>query len=186
MDILTSLKVPTVMVDGLSVNALVLAVLAIVMILAFLAMRGRGFLPKVSAVVLALLVSVPLTVALAEQLSHPKELSLDWVEAQGEDGLLVHAVKDEGPDRIQLWLDIDGHPRAFFLPWSEELEKSLREAAEAIQGPDGLQGDLRLRLQNSLKSDPQFFGKLWPMPPLKEEDHNEAPAPRVFAPKVVA
>ena len=175
-NILEFLKVPNVALFGFDVNALTAVVVAMVLAITAIAVRARGLSCKVGAVALFLAMAPVLFVALAEQLSHPKELSLKWVQQQGQKGMRVHSVVIRPPEKIYLWLDINGTPRAFWIPWSKPLERSLRRALE--QWGDGRNGMLRFRFQPSLETEPRFYMMPWPAPPPK--DAPPVPRPYMF------
>jgi len=184
--VLQALKVPTILVGGFDLTVLAVLILVVVFLLGFLALRGRGVGPKILTLVLVLLATPTLAVALVEQLSHPKELDLAWLKTLGPRGLLVYGSVSEPPKRVHIWIDIDGQPRAFYIPWSQQTEDSLGQAQQENDKAGG--GDLRLRAQNFEDSlddqSPMFYPEPWPAPAPKEEV--PATAPRKFDPKFAA
>lgn len=172
-DILAYLKTPTVLVGGFTITMLVAVVMVLILTLAFLAVRGTGLKYKVSALAIVPLVFVTTAVALVAQLSHPRELSLSWLQSQGESGVAIHASVVHPPKRIHLWIDVDGDPRAFFVAWSKELEKSLQAARK--KSKDGRKGQLRFRFEPSLEEDPQFYSMPWPAPEPKDVPKRQEP-----------
>lgn len=182
-----SLKVPTVMIDGITFSAFSIVILLLVIVLAAFALRGRGLKSKLGAVALAMTILLGLTVAYAEQLSYAKELDLAWLKSQGEDGVRIYGTYSHAPETIDLWMEIKdehGEPRSrlFFIPWSEALERSLAQADAAITAAGG--GELMLRIEPSLEKEPQFY----PIPQLAPPPKDEVPqqAPRRFVPSVSA
>ncbi|MES2006804.1 MAG: hypothetical protein V4436_01710 [Patescibacteria group bacterium] len=184
--VLQSLKVPTVLIGGFDLTVLCVLIFVVVFMLAFLALRGRGRGSKILTVVLVLLATPTLAVALVEQLSHPKELDLAWLKTLGPRGLLVYKSVSEAPVRVHIWIDIDGEPRAFYIPWSQSTEDSLGLAEEQNESAGG--GDLRLSSKNFEASlddqPPMFYAEPWPAPTPKEVEPETAP--RNFKPEVGA
>ncbi len=115
-----------------------------------------------------------LTVSLAEQLSHPKELSFHWLKQQDKHSLSIHEAILQPPKAIHLWVSIDGKPRAFFIAWSEELEATLQAAKRKLRDGDG--GDLQLRLDDKSFT---FDVEPWPAPAPKSVEPETA-QPRRF------
>lgn len=175
-DVLQILKVPTVFMAGFSISLVVGVVLVMLGALAYFATRAPGMQSKIAGVTLVPASIALVGVALVEQLSHPKELSLAWVVSQGENGIAVHKTIIDPPKRIHLWIDIDGTPRAFFLHWSKALEQSLQEALKRWK--EGQAGKLRFRFEPSLETEPQFYVMPWPAPAPKDE--KPGPPPRRF------
>jgi len=169
--VLSSLKVPTILAYGFTVNAVAMVVVGCVFALAYFAIRAPGFWSKVATVVLIGSTTTSLAFAMVEQLSHPKELSLSWIQEKGEEGIAVHNVIIKPPESIHMWVDIDGSPRAFWVQWNKQLEQSLKNAMK--QWGDGTKGQLRFRFQPSLEKDPKFYLQPWPMPRPKD-----VPVPR--------
>jgi len=172
-DMLAHLNTPTVLVGGFSVTMLVGLVMALVFGLAFLAMRGAGLKYKIGAVAIVPVVIATTALALIAQLSHPRELSLSWLRSQGEKGVAVHSSVVHPPRRIHIWIDVNGEPRAFFVKWSKELEKSLQDARKKSQ--QGRKGQLRFRFEPSLENDPRFYSMPWPAPEPKDVPKKREP-----------
>lgn len=165
-DLVSSLKVPTLLIEGFTVNAIALVAICIAVVLAGLAVRAPGIRPKVAAVAAVPLLTATIAYAMVEQLSHPKELALWWLKAQGENGVSIHNTIVIPPKWVHLWMDVEGEPRHFFIPWSEDLEQSLRQARKE---QEGRKGELRLRFEPSLEREPKFYSMPWPAPPPKDE-----------------
>lgn len=166
-DILSGFKVPTTLIDGFTINMIVLAVILGVMLLAYLAMRGPGIRSKIVAFAMIPFIGCAVIYAMLEQLSHPKELSISWLKNQGENGVSIHGTIIVPPRLIHIWIDYDHEPRNFFVPWSKELEESLQAAME--ENKDGEGGDLRLRFEPSLDETMKFYSLPWPAPAPKDE-----------------
>jgi hypothetical protein len=174
-ELLAYLKVPTVLTGGFTFSALFGMILALLFVLGFMALRGPGLKYKLTAILLVPLIVATTALALVEQLSYPKELARAWLHTQGEAGVAVHYAIVQPPKKVDLWIDLDGQPRAFWLPWTKELEKSLQAALE--QSQSGRNGQLRFRFEPSLEQTPQFYSLPWPAPPPKDE---ESPAKKPF------
>lgn len=156
------LTAPTVLIEGFSVTSVAAIVVVCMLILAFFTIKLPGLHVKVMTIMLIPVATAALAGAMIEQLSHPKELSEVWLESRGENGLAIHKAIINPPNRIHIWLDIEGEPRAFFVSWSKELEKSLQKAME--ESRDGRRGQLRFRFEPSLEERMQFYAIPWPAP----------------------
>ena len=172
-NLLLTLKVPTVMVKGFTINMVAAIAVGIGMRLALLAIRARGFLPKVCALAALPLMGTSVAVAMVEQLSRPKELSIAWFQAQGTDGVSIHSTIVMPPEKIHVWMDVDGEPRNFYVAWSEQIERSLTEAQKALEGSGG--GQLKLRFEPSLETKLQFYPMPWPAPAPKDQPLQDDP-----------
>ena len=173
MELLEFLKVPTVYV-------IAAACLLVFTGVSYLALKSSGILLKVLVLLAVLVVPGLFGVALIEQLSHPKPLSYAWLKHQGEKGVRVLKPILDPPRSIHLWLLIENEPRAFFVPWSEEMEQELMEAMERWQ--NGKNGQLLFRFEPSLDDQkPTFDVMPWPAEPEKEptppKEPRRLPAP---------
>ena len=129
----------------------------------------RKLLPKVSALLAAILI-LPVTYAsFAELLSKPKPIKLEWWHKQSEEATVVSSVmrEDEG---IFLWLQIKGiqEPRSYVLPWDQELAKQLHEAQQKAEESNS---ELRMRLPFEKTLDdmePKFYALPQIAPPPKD------------------
>lgn len=124
---------------------------------------------------------LPLAYAsLADLLSRPKPVDLEWWQAGAEEATVLGSVLQEDQG-IHLWLQLPdlAEPRGYVLPWSrataENLQAAQREAEQ--QG-----GDVRMRLpfEPSLdQREPKFYAP--PQPALPPKDH-AGPGPQFFQP----
>jgi hypothetical protein len=81
---------------------------------------------KVAALTIATLLLPAAYISLVELLSRPKPISLEWRYSEVSKAVVLHADWREG-ESIYLWLrvpEIDD-PRAYVLPWSQELAEQL-------------------------------------------------------------
>jgi hypothetical protein len=116
--------------------------------------------------------------AMADLLSRPKPVALEWWLKRAADATVLGSVIEE-ERRVYLWLQLDGsdQPRAYALPWdrrmAEQLQEAQREAAER-------QTAVRMRLpfEPSLDDrEPKFYAL--PQPALPPKEPPPAPA-RVY------
>jgi hypothetical protein len=177
-ELLALLKVPTVFFGGFSINSLIVVLLGALFLLAFYAVQRRGLSAKLITVIVILAAVPGFFVAMVEQLSRPKELSMQWLREQGEKGISVDSVKVTPPKRIYIMMEQEGESRLYYIPWTKKAEESLRKALEARKGRPGKGGDLRLRFEESLEKEPQFYELPWQAPPPKDGGDENAPAPQ--------
>ncbi|GBD44284.1 hypothetical protein HRbin40_01769 [bacterium HR40] len=112
--------------------------------------------------------------ALADLLSRPKPVSLEWWQKRAEEATVIAGTLREGRG-IYLWLRLAGsdEPRAYVLPWSRDLAQQLQQAlAEAEERG----GEVRMRLPFEPSWDdrePKFYALPQPaLPPKDETPHN--------------
>ncbi len=177
-DLLAILKVPTIFLGGFTVSALIIALCAALFLLAFYAIQRKGLTAKFITVFVLLFAVPGFFVAMVEQLSRPKELSMQWLQQQGEKGISVDSVKVSPPRRIYIMMEQGGESRLYYIPWSKKAEESLKKAIEKRKGREGKGGgDLRLRFERSLEDEPQFYETPWPAPPPKDGDGDREQSP---------
>jgi hypothetical protein len=134
-----------------------------------------------AAALAATMLFLPLAYAsLAELLSKPKPVALEWWLSHAPEAEVVasRAIENEG---IYLWLLLPevAEPRAYVLPWdrasAEQLQQALREAEQ--QG-SGVQ--MRLPFEPSLDDrEPKFYAL--PQPALPPKDLTDPP-PQFYQP----
>ncbi len=101
----------------------------------------RAVAAKVSALVLAALLLPLGYVSLADLLSRPKPVNLEWVHRDLAEATVLGAKLQEG-QAIYLWLKLAevAEPRAYALPWDQRLAEQLHRAQrEADTTGTGLQ-----------------------------------------------
>lgn len=100
---------------------------------------------KVGAVILAALF-LPIGYAtLIGLLSRPKPIELEWARPAPEDTtVLASSLKEQ--EAIFLWLEVAGleEPRAYRLPWDEQLARQLHDAQRAARQKGG---NVRMRMR---------------------------------------
>lgn len=167
------LYTPSVLGQTVTTHTAVLVSTLLLVVLAWKGVRAPGVMSKTVVIVLVPVIATVGLVLAHEQRSWPKRLAFEWIQGQGEDGIAVKDAIFQPPVRISVFTVIGNQPRLFEIPWSERLEKQLREALRGAQG--GQRGQVRLRYQPSLEDDPQpnAYMKPWPAPTPKE--HHTAP-----------
>lgn len=95
--------------------------------------------------------------ALADLLSRPKPVSLEWVHRHVSEASVLGSSIREG-QAIYLWLKMPeaGEPRAYRLPWSREMAQQLQDAQrEARENRNGVQ--VRLPFDESEERREKMF-----------------------------
>jgi len=113
--------------------------------------------------------------SLSTMLSRPKPIELEWSRHQLAEAAVLGARLEEGK-AIYVWLGMDGvdEPRAYVLPWSQELAKQLHGAQRTAE-QSGTQVLMRKPFENSLdESDQLFYAAPVPPPQEKEEGPQNA------------
>jgi hypothetical protein len=116
--------------------------------------------------------------ALADLLSKPKPISLEWWLGQQETAVVIASTMRE-PDGIYLWLQLENveDPRAYVLPWDQELAEELQEAMRQAEQDGGSVG-MRMPFEPSLdEEEPKFYALPQPAPPPKDLDR---PPPQIY------
>ena len=89
---------------------------------------------KVLSLVLVAGILPTLYLALGELLSRPKPASIEWVQRNAQEAVVLQSKIDE-EIAIYVWLLIDGvsEPRAYVLPWNLEMAKQLHRAKQRAE-----------------------------------------------------
>ncbi len=134
----------------------------------------RALWLKITALAAALLFIPAAYAGLADLLSKPKPIALEWIEASTEEALVLGAALRE-EDSIYLWLQIPGisEPRSYTLPWDLELALELQDAMkDAEKNNSGVL--MRLPFEPSWgRDDPTFYPLPQPALPPKYVDPDE-------------
>ncbi len=133
---------------------------------------------KIIALALAVLVLPAAYASFTELLSRPKPLHLEWHQRALSEATVLSAMLHEG-DHIYLWLALPDleQPRAYALPWDEELARQLHRAQQQAEG-EGSRVRMRRPFQRRLDSDkPLFYAPPQSPPPVKAEP---AQTPLIF------
>jgi hypothetical protein len=107
--------------------------------------------------------------SLSTMLSRPKPIELEWSRNQLAEAAVLGARLEEGK-AIYVWLGMDGvdEPRAYSLPWSQELAKQLHGAQRAAE-QTGTEVLMRKPFENSLDEQNQLFYAAPVQPPQQKE-----------------
>jgi hypothetical protein len=125
---------------------------------------------KLIALTLAVLALPAAYASFTELLSRPKPLHLEWDQRALAGATVLSAQLQEG-EHIYLWLALPDleQPRAYALPWNEELAKQLHRAQQQAER-EGSNVRMRQPFENSLDPDePLFYAPPQPPPPAKSE-----------------
>lgn len=113
--------------------------------------------------------------SLSTMLSRPKPIAIEWSRAQLAEASVLGSQLQEG-EAIYVWLGIDGvtEPRAYALPWDEEMAKQLRGAEQEAQ-ETGTQVRMQRPFTTSLDDRSElFYAAPPPPPPLKPVPSDQA------------
>ena len=111
--------------------------------------------------------------SLSTMLSRPKPIELEWSRDRLADAAVLGARMEEGK-AIYIWLGMEGvdDPRAYVLPWNQELAKQLHGAQRTAE-QTGTRVLMRKPFENSLDERNQVFYAAPVQPPREKEE--EAP-----------
>jgi hypothetical protein len=158
-----------------AITVLFVAALAIAALLAAIAIAAprRAWVRFTSVAVAALFVPLGYG-ALADLLSRPKPVDLEWArQATAQATLLGASIAED--DGIYVWLQIAGmdEPRAYVLPWDRDLAEELQDAMNQAER-DGTGVVMNLPFEPSLDPrEPRFYAL--PQPALPPKDGRTAP-----------
>ena len=112
---------------------------------------------KSSALVLAGLLMATGYVGFLELLGRPKAAEVEWAKKSLEDSAVIAARMYEGK-AIYLWLEPEGmdEPRAYALPWSMPIARSLHQAMQQAE-ENGTAVRIRALLESNQTSDELLF-----------------------------
>ena len=112
---------------------------------------------------------------LSDMLGRPKPVKIEWSQANLAQATVIGSWMDEGK-AIYLWLGIEGleEPRAYALPWSEEMARQLH-GAQRVSEQNGTQIQMRLPFEMSMDSREQRFYAKPPPPPPEKQPPSENP-----------
>ncbi len=138
----------------------------------------RKLWAKLSAVVATALFIPTIYLSYADLLSRPKPASLEWWHRGASEATVVGSKLREG-EAIYLWIEMtdSDEPRAYKLPWQQEMAKQLYGAQREAQAK-GTKVKMRLPFKDRTEArDPLFYAV--PQPPLPAK-HVEQAASRFF------
>jgi len=135
----------------------------------------RRLAVRVGAVACAFLF-MPLAYAgMGDLLGRPKPVALEWWLHQAEEATVLGSQMREG-ESLHLWLQLEGEaePRAYRLPWSQQMAQQLQQALEQAQR-NGTEARMRLPFEPTLDGrEPKFYAA--PQPALPPKDLAQPPA----------
>ena len=125
----------------------------------------RRLWAKVCAIVATALFIPTVYLSYADLLSRPKPTSLEWWHRQASEATVVGSQLREG-EAIYLWIELAdaGEPRAYRLPWQQELAKQLHGAQREAEA-NGTKVQMRMPFKRRDEAhQPVFYAQ--PQPPL--------------------
>jgi hypothetical protein len=89
---------------------------------------------KVTALVTTALFLPAAYISLADLLSRPKPMDIEWNNVDLAEATVLGASMKED-EAIYLWLGIEGlvEPRAYVMPWNQEMAQQLQDAQRAAE-----------------------------------------------------
>jgi hypothetical protein len=138
----------------------------------------RGLWAKLCAMLATALFIPAIYLSYADLLSRPKPASLEWWHQDAQEATVVGSKLREG-EAIYLWIEMTDtdEPRAYKLPWQQELAKQLYGAQREAQAM-GTKVKMRLPFKDRTEArDPLFYAV--PQPPLPSKQVEQA-ASRFF------
>ena len=129
---------------------------------------------KVAAVATTALFLPAAYLSYADLLSRPKPASLEWWHRDASQATVIGSQLREG-ENIYLWLQMEGtrEPRAYELPWQEELARQLHGAQREAEG-NGTEVRMRSPFnQQPGDQEPLFYAEPQPtLPPKQVSDQS--------------
>ncbi len=127
----------------------------------------RAIWVKVGALTLVMLLLPAAYVSLAELLSRPKPIALEWGHRDLSKAVVLHADWREG-ESIYLWLRVPGvdDPRAYVLPWKQNLAEQLFGAQREAESR-GTEVHVERPFGHDESQQPVFYAVPQPQPPPK-------------------
>ena len=111
----------------------------------------------------------------SDLLSRPKPVSLEWWQGQAEEATVLGSQMREGQS-LYVWLQLPGtaEPRAYELPWSQQIAQQLQQALEQA-ARNGTEARMRLPFEPTLDTrEPKFYAM--PQAALPPKDLAQPPA----------
>ena len=139
----------------------------------------RRLAVRITALALALLF-VPLGYgSLADLLSRPKPVAMEWLRKSAPEATVLGASFVEGK-HIYIWLQMPegGEPRAYTLPWDREVAEQLQEARRKAD-ETGTAVLMRTPFEPSWDHrEPKFYAQ--PQPAMPPKDWRPGPPPLTY------
>ena len=151
---------------------------ALAALLAFISVWShRKLAAKVSALVATALFIPTVYLSYADLLSRPKPASLEWWHRDASEATVVGSQLREG-EAIFLWLELPEapEPRAYRLPWQQELAKQLYGAQRQAEA-EGTKVKMRRPFNDRTEQlEPMFYAPPQPpLPPKSAEIESQQP-----------
>lgn len=129
----------------------------------------RKLWAKISAVLATALFIPTIYMSYADLLSRPKPASLEWWNRDASEATVVSAKLREG-EAIYLWIEMadTDEPRAYRLPWQQELAKQLYGAQREAEAM-GTKVRMRSPFKDQTEEQEAVFYAL-PQPPLPSKN----------------
>ncbi len=124
---------------------------------------------KIAALVTVTALLPVVYLSLSEMLSRPKPIEIEWANRELAEATVLGAQMDEGK-AIYVWLGLEGYdePRAYTLPWNEQMAKQLHGAERSAE-QNGTRVKMRLPFEDSLdQRGTRFYSAPPPPPPEKQ------------------
>jgi hypothetical protein len=133
---------------------------------------------KVSALLTTALFLPAAYISLADLLSRPKPIEIQWGNLDlAEAAVIATSMKEE--EAIYLWLGLEGldEPRAYVLPWNQEMAQQLHDAQRAAEA-EGNGVRMSKPFEKSWdKRERRFYAA--PQPPTPDK-HKQKDQPFIF------
>ena len=153
--------------------ALAIALAALLASIAIWAPRGLGV--KLAALACASLFMPVAYAGYSDLLSRPKPVSLEWWQGEAGEATVLGSQMREGQS-LFLWLQLPGaaEPRAYELPWSQQMAQQLQQALDQA-ARNGTEARMRLPFEPTLDGrEPKFYAA--PQPAMPPKDLAQPPA----------
>jgi hypothetical protein len=135
----------------------------------------RGLAVKVAALACTAAFMPVAYAGYSDLLSRPKPVSLEWWQGQADEATVLGSQMREG-ESLYLWLQLPGasEPRAYELPWNQQMAQELQQALEQA-ARDGTEARMRLPFEPTLDNrEPKFYAA--PQPAMPPKDLAQPPA----------
>ena len=135
----------------------------------------RKLWAKISAVAATALFIPAIYLSYADLLSRPKPASLEWWNQDASEATVVGSKLREG-EAIYLWIELAGtdEPRAYKLPWHQQLAKELYGAQREAEAK-GTKVQMRFPFKDRTEAlDPVFYALPQPPLPAKQADQGSS------------
>lgn len=144
--------------------------------LASIAIWAPRALPVRAGAVICAVLFMPLAYAgLNDLLSRPKPVAMEWWLSEAEEATVLGSQMREG-ESLYLWLQLpaEAEPRAYRLPWSQQMAQQLQQAIEQAER-NGTEARMRLPFEPTLDGrEPKFYAT--PQPAMPPKDLARPPA----------